>query len=1312
MEAPRVKLCDNPRQNASLLSVLTFWWTVDLFRKGSTKTLGLSDLYKPLEADHADKLGDQLERNWRSQLRKCKNKKSQPSLVKAIFRTFWKDWAMLSLITVFGEIILRIVQPIFLGRLLLYFRRQSDISYEEALYYAIAMIAAKAGSIILDNQYAMLTCLTGIRTKIAICSVLYRKSLRLSRNALGDASPGKVVNLMSNDVNRFDIVAFLICYMWASPIVTIIVLTLLWYEVGWAGPIGMVVIFVVTPIQSFFGKLTSRYRLQTALKTDERIRLMDEIISGIQVIKMYAWEKPFAKLISAARRAELKIVLKSGFIRGLYMTFGLFTTRAALFATMVGLILMQEEITAAKVFVVASYLNIVAFTMSGMFVRGVAEIAEGLVATRRLQKFLEYDEISERVPYNEKREASGKSENKKSNLALSFQGVSARWIMPREENQSHRPLTLDNLNANIPRGKLVGIVGAIGSGKSSILQAILGELPLESGQIICNDTISYVSQEPWLFAGSIRQNILFGNALDRKRYKKVIRVCALEADLEQFPDGDETLVGERGISLSGGQKARICLARAVYKQSGIYLMDDPLSAVDAHVAKHLFELCIGDKGFLGRQGATRILVTHQVHFLVEADWVIVMNDGKIEAQGAPQDLMHKGIDLVRVSESEGSENIMDGDLRLSRQSSCASVTSSRSSISELENDNDATEQYDRQKMEQAFEKSSADSLGGSMFVHYSKGAGGLTIAIGLIFLFVLTQLIVSFTDYWISFWVSQEELRSFIGTKNDSSVMEDRSSEPLDTNICLSVQGAAVASIFIFGMIRAINFYRSCARASQNIHDWCFKGFISATKRFFDVNPSGRILNRFSKDMGAMDEWLPKSIMDATQSVLTIIGAMLVILIVQPFFLIPILILLLILLYTRRIYMKTSQNSRRLEGITRSPIFSHIATTLNGLPTIRSFGVQRLLTAEFDQHQNVNTGAYFMFHCGRIAFGMVLDLIFFLFLVIVVFTFLLLESSVLGDKVGLVVTQITALAGMLQFGIRQSAEMFNHLIAVERLLEYRDLPTEKQPSEEEQRSVLPKQWPTEGRVEFENVKFKYFEEAPFVLQDLSFEIKPREKVGIVGRTGAGKSSIIGALFRTAIIEGSIAIDGINTENVTLETLRSSISIIPQDPVLFSGTLRKNLDPFDKYADADLWQALELVELKDVADGPSGLQTYIASGGSNYSVGQRQLLCLARAVLRSNKILVLDEATANVDPETDQLIQHTIRQRFAECTVLTIAHRLNTIMDYHRILVMSEGRAVEFGTPSELVQIPHGVFREIVMATGPVEAENLINLAKR
>ncbi|XP_058448247.1 ATP-binding cassette sub-family C member 4-like [Malaya genurostris] len=1301
MEAAKVRLCNNPRQDASLFSVLTFWWTVDMFRQGSTRTLGLSDLYRPLEDDFADKLGDRLEENWQKQLQKShKNSKHKPSLVKAIFRTFRRDWILLSTITVFGEIILRIAQPILLGRLLLYFRRQSDITYEQALYYATGMVATKAASIILDNQYSSITCLTGVRTRTAVCSVLYRKALKLSRNALGDTSAGKVVNLMSNDVNRFDIVAYLVCYMWSGPLLTIIVVVLLWFEVGWAGPLGILVIFLTTLFQSFFSKLTSRYRLKTALRADERIRLMDEILSGIHVIKMYAWEKPFSKLISHARRSELKMVLRSGLIRGLYMTFQLFTTRAALFATMIALLLMQEDLTAAKVFVVASYLNIVAYTMSGMFVRGVAEIAEALVATRRLQRFLEYGEIQQQIEKNDKQSLELPPE-----IAVSFRSVTARWDAAWEDNKN-RPPTLDNLSIDFPKGKLIGIVGSIGSGKSSILQVILNELPVESGEIISNETFSYVSQEPWLFSGSIKQNVLFGMPLDQKRYRSVLRVCALEDDLKQFSNGDETLVGERGISLSGGQKARVCLARAVYKSSGVYLLDDPLSAVDAHVARHLFDLCIGAKGLLGRQKATRILVTHQVHFLIESDWIIVMNEGKVEAQGTPHDLITKGIDLLNFTESDEHE-ILNEEFHLNRQISKTSTNSSRSDCNDISETIDTDREV--RNVEQTFEKSSENTHPNSLFLNYAAGAGNWLVLTGLVILFLATQLIVSFTDYWASFWVSQEELRTYIGVLNDTIISE--SEAPLSTEICVYVQTAAVTAIFVIGLTRAIGFYRSCAHASQAIHDWSFQGFISTTKQFYDTNPAGRILNRFSKDLGSMDEMLPKAILDAAQAILAIIGAMLVILVVQPFFIIPILVLLMILLYARKIYLRTSQNTRRLEGITRSPVFSHISTTLNGLPTIRSFGVQKLLITEFDQHQNVNTGAYFMFHCGRFAFGMVLDLIFFTFLIIVTFSFLLLDTSALGDKVGLVVTQITALAGTLQFGVRQSAQMFNHLIAVERLLEYKNLPAEPQPIENA-KQVQNTKWPSNGRIQFCNVSFRYFEGAPLVLRDLNFEIKPKEKIGIVGRTGAGKSSIVGALFRTAIVDGHIKIDDVDTDQITLETLRSNISIIPQDPVLFSGTLRKNLDPFEKYSDTELWRALELVELKDIASGPSGLQMFVACAGSNFSVGQRQLLCLARAILRNNKVLVLDEATANVDPETDRLIQLTIRERFVDCTVITIAHRLNTIMDYDRVLVMSDGKAVEMGTPYELLQLSEGVFRDIVLATGAVEAENLINMARR
>uniref|UniRef100_A0A182SRR0 ABC transmembrane type-1 domain-containing protein n=1 Tax=Anopheles maculatus TaxID=74869 RepID=A0A182SRR0_9DIPT len=501
---------------------------------------------------------------------------------------------------------------------------------------------------------------------------------------------------------------------------------------------------------------------------------MDEIIAGIAVIKMYAWERPFAKLISQARRKEMKEVLKSSYLRALYMSFQLFTTRAAILGVMLAFIAFDENITAAKVFVAASYLSNVSYTMAGLFNRGIAELGEGLVATRRLQRFLEYDEIhqdqtGQQNTAKSDRPMDGKKEHENGNVGetlrlldetndglltdevvIAMCNLSARWTIPYESGEElpeplKVPPTLSELNVQFKRGRLIGIVGPVGSGKSSILQVLLRELPIESGSLsMGSSSIAYASQEPWLFTGSVRQNVLFGDELDQHRYRQVLKVCALQPDLAHLPAGDMTVIGERGVSLSGGQKARICLARAVYRKADVYLLDDPLSAVDAHVAKHLFELCIGNGGFLKRRNpnATRILVTHQIHFLKQADWVIVMKEGRIEAQGTPQDLQKSGIELEHLEHEESDEGTIATDRKISHTSTSSTVTVDSVTLEELT----SGDQKDADIAKDKFEASSQGSVPGSVFLQYVSSAGSWLIFVGLVLLFAITQLVVSIAD--------------------------------------------------------------------------------------------------------------------------------------------------------------------------------------------------------------------------------------------------------------------------------------------------------------------------------------------------------------------------------------------------------------------------------------------------------------------------------------------------------------------------------------------------------------------------------------
>ncbi|XP_071455642.1 ATP-binding cassette sub-family C member 4-like [Hetaerina americana] len=1304
----------SPRERANILSILTFVWTFGTFWRGFKKDLETEDLFNPLPEHKSDYLGDKLAQNWEKEIAKEKCKKGKPSFLKAIFATFGCQYIFFGMIFACMELTVRISQPLFLGKLISYFTPGSEITKESAYLHAGGVILSSGVAIIVTHPYMLSLMHIGMKVRVACCSLIYRKALRLSKTALGQTTVGQVVNLLSNDVNRFDVVPVFLHYLWIGPVETVIITYLLYNEIGISAVLGIASLLTIIPIQGYLGKQTSSIRLKTAVRTDERVRLMNEIIAGIQVIKMYTWEKPFAKLVALARRNEIKEVRKSSYIRGIFLSFLMFTTRAAVFFTVLAYSLLGHRVAAEKVFVLASYYNILRQTMTVFFPQGIGQLAETLVSVKRLQKFLLYEENTlEPLPS----ELSAKTHDIKIN------DVTAKWTQNVSEN------TLSNITLDVKPGMLMAIIGPVGAGKSSLLHAILHELPLSAGSIKLGGTVSYASQEPWMFAGSVRQNILFGEEYNKARYNQVIRVCALKRDFEELPHGDQTVVGERGVSLSGGQRARVNLARAVYKNADIYLLDDPLSAVDTHVGKHLFEDCISN--FLASK--TCILVTHQLQYLKPADSIVIMDNGCAVANGTFDELQSSGLDFVKLLASEEEDNDTIDDDKASIGSRHSSIQSLKSRSESIEGDQDNEQQV-------VGEIRTTGSVDSTVYKKYFSAGGNGCVITFVFALFILAQLLASGCDFWVTFWTNMEELRWLEEQSNamdgvTSSYMlsvgnatsEENSTEiytteiPLlggtpiykifTTDVCIYIYSSLVLACILISMARSLAFFHTCMKASTRLHDRMFSSITRATMRFFNTNPSGRILNRFSKDMGSVDELLPLAMTDAVQIGLALIGIIVVVAIVNFWLLLPTAVIGVIFFIFRVIYITTSRSVKRLEGITRSPVFSHLNASLQGLTTIRAFKAQEILIHQFDNHQDLHSSAWYMFITTSRAFGFWLDFVCFIYITLVTLSFLVIGGEKFGGNVGLAITQSIGLTGMFQWGMRQSAEMENQMTSVERVLEFTNVEPEP-PLESPADKKPPSDWPSKGEIVFDRLFLRYSPENPPVLKNLCLVFHPKEKVGIVGRTGAGKSSLISALFRLTELEGSIRIDGYETTTMGLHDLRSKISIIPQEPVIFSGIMRKNLDPFDDYPDYVLWQALEEVELKEaVEDLAGGLNARMSEGGSNFSVGQRQLLCLARAIIRNNKILVLDEATANVDPRMDAIIQTTIRKKFADCTVLTIAHRLHTIMDSDRVLVMDAGQAVEFDHPHMLLGNKDGYLYKMVQQTGKTMADTLHKISE-
>ncbi|KAJ6637208.1 putative multidrug resistance-associated protein lethal [Pseudolycoriella hygida] len=1306
---------ENPFERANIFSKFTFWWLKDIFKLGIKGPIPPDEVYKPKSTLESRKITQRFMELWSEE-----SKRKNPQLLKVIFKMYGAPVLIWGLMFCVLETAMRVMQPLCLGGLVSYFASdQTHISKSDAYWYAGGIVFSSAVSVLNFHPYVLYVFETGAKIRLGCIGLMYRKTLNLPKSAVYDGLNGKLINLISNDVSRFELALLFLHDVWKGPIEALLFGYFIYVQIGVAGIIGMAFLLSFIPIQAYLGKKSAQLRRRTAKRTDFRVKIMNEIILGIQVIKMYAWEKSFASMVDQIRKKEVSAIRGTAYLKATLFSFGMIS-RLSIFLSLVTYIFLGNVITAQKIFVVFSFFNILNLSMVYFWPIALAFAAEGYVSAKRIQEFLLASE--EKTRALEQKQDNDKKMSKKSadknlvsqlknsnskcdmvvqkrivDLNANIKGIVMRNVTATWEGGEKQTGGIFNFDLTIADGELCAVVGPVGAGKSTLLHVLLGELGVDDGECVINGSISYASQETWLFESTVRSNIIFIEQFDQKRYKEVVRVCGLETDFKSMPNGDMTIVGERGISLSGGQKARISLARAVYKEADIYLLDDPLSAVDSHVGKHLFQECI--QQFL--RDKICILVTHQLQYLKDVNHLVLMYHGRIDSQGTYAEVQQNSAETFLTIQSLDETGNDQSNTKRQRTSSSTSLVS-EDTINEVD---------DREELQ------GVGAVELSVYKQYFKAVESFPYIIFIVFLFICAQSLISSVDFYISLWSNWEEQvasRKLSAPANSSEIKQsdDVINNDDETRMNYIITYAILMGIATYVYIhRTFAFFLMCMRASIKLHDKLFRGITRATMYFYNNNPSGRILNRFSRDINSVDTILPPALIECFAIFLEFAAITVIVAIANYWLLLPTFVMSILFYILRFVYMAAARSIKRVESLTQSPIFSHTNATLQGLSTVRAFNAQNILESEFYVHEDYNTGAFYLRITTTRAFGLWLDIVCLLYIAVVTFSFLIMEDeNAKSGNIGLAILHCINLIGMCQWGMRQAAEVENQMTSVERVMEYAELPSEP-PLESEHKYRPPSNWPSNGEITFNDLNFKYSENSDYVLTNLNLRIHAKEKVGIVGRTGAGKSSIIQAIFRLAELNGEILIDGISTNTLGLHDLRKKISIIPQDPVLFSGTLRLNLDPFNEHNDATLWDALEQVELKSfVSSMVNGLDCKMIDGGSNLSMGQRQLVCLGRAILRNNKILICDEATANVDPETDKLIQRAIRTKFSDCTVLTIAHRLHTVMDNDRILVIDAGRAVEFGHPYELLKRSDGHLRRLVEQTGTATSEILMGIA--
>ncbi|XP_065808672.1 ATP-binding cassette sub-family C member 12-like [Labrus bergylta] len=1034
--------------------------------------------------------------------------------------------------------------------------------------------------------------------------------------------------------------------------------------------------------------------------TAGRVRTVNELLIYIKLIKMYVWERAFSSRITDIRTSERRMLEKAALIQNLSVTISPLAPIIAVMCTFVVHTWLGLPIDTSTAYPVLTIFNCMRFILA-MLPAAVNLLAEAAVSVKRLKKLLL---IENPEPYILK-----KTENR--SAAIIMEKATLSWTTPlhpadtedRDDLVSKTRHTevlpaLRNVSFTLQKGRLLGVCGNVGSGKTSLICSLLEQMHLQQGSVSVDGSIAYLSRQAWIFYGTVQDNILMGEPLDRSRYNRVISSCSLEADLRILPHGDQTMLGEQGVNLSEGQKQRISLARAVYSNRDVYLLDDPLSSFDAHVGKQIFEECIIKQ----LKGKSILLVTHQLQYMELCDEVLVLKDGTVLEAGGHLDLMRAEGHYAELI----TKHLREQPLREEKKKKKVELNEPinggiNNPAFHMSDENTGTPSTFCTSADQLMDpENSRNSLvTWRTFQEYCRAAGGYCVSLFILLIFILLMTNTAMCYWWLSFW-----LRHGHGSANVSSAERGNLSLNPDLSFYQLWFGVMIAVLLTVCMIKCFCYIKVTLHASTSLHNSLLEKVISSPMSFFDTTPTSRILSCFSRCQDEIDSLMPHHLNVLLSLCMITVCICIINSIIFPIMVLPVFILVTVLSLLLWMFRGNIIQLKMTESISRSPCVSLCTSIAQGLSTIQSYHKTHNFTKRLKKLLDANANHLLLFHYGMRWLAFLADSLCAVMTLPVALLVVFVSNDVSSPPVkALALCFIIQLTTNSQTMIQSLLEVEIRFLSVERQLEYIQ-GCESETSGQLHVDQASEDWPQHGAITFLDYKMRYRKNSPVVLNELQLHIRAGEKLGIVGRAGSGKSSLAVALFR--LVEptgGRILIDGVDITSIRLSDLRSKLSIIPQEPVLFTGTVRYNLDPFSSYSDEEIWAALEKTYMKDtISKLDKKLQTELTDNGGKLSVGQRQLMCLSRALLRDSKIVLLDQATASVDAATDTQIQITISEAFRCCTVLTFTHRINTVLQADRILVLDHGEVVEFDHPDVLRQKPESLFSHLLSAanTGP------------